>query len=246
MRRFGVIGFPLSHSFSPGYFTKKFTEEGLHNCIYEAFPLQSIEMLEALLLQHKDLEGLNVTIPYKKEVMGFLDEASEEVNQMNACNCIKIKEGRLIGYNTDVTGFGLSLLPLLKPHHNKALVLGTGGAAAAIQFVLNKLNIDFLFVSRHKKNENNCITYEEVTLELLNEFTLIINTTPLGMYPQVDTYPAIPYEFLTSRHYLFDLVYNPANTWFLKRGKEQGATVKNGSDMLIIQADESWRIWNVD
>jgi shikimate dehydrogenase len=243
MRRFGLIGYPLSHSFSPGYFAEKFAKEGIKDCVYEAYPLASIDELKQLLSSHKDLCGLNVTIPYKKKVIRFLDEGSEEVKQMVACNTIKIKDGKLIGYNTDVTGFELSLLPLLQPQHSHALILGTGGAAAAIEFVLNKLGIQFLFVSREKK-EANSLTYNEVNKQVLDKYTLIVNTTPLGMYPKVNEFPAIPYNYLSDKHYLFDLVYNPLETQFLKKGKERGATVKNGSDMLIIQANESWRIWN--
>jgi shikimate dehydrogenase len=243
MRRFGLIGYPLSHSFSPGYFAEKFAKEGIKDCVYEAYPLASIDELKQLLSSHKDLCGLNVTIPYKKKVIRFLDEGSEEVKQMVACNTIKIKDGKLIGYNTDVTGFELSLLSLLQPHHTHALILGTGGAAAAIEFVLNKLGIQFLFVSREKK-EANSLTYNEVNKQVLDKYTLIVNTTPLGMYPKVNEFPAIPYNYLSDKHYLFDLVYNPLETQFLKKGKERGATVKNGSDMLIIQANESWRIWN--
>jgi shikimate dehydrogenase len=243
MRRFGLIGFPLSHSFSPGYFAQKFAKEGIEDCVYEAYPLQSIDELTQLLNTHEDLCGLNVTIPYKKKVIRYLDEGSDAVKQMVACNTIKLKNGKLFGYNTDVIGFELSLLPLLKPHHTHALILGTGGAAAAIQFVLNKLGIQFLFVSREKKG-NDSITYTQVDKHILDKYTLIINTTPLGMYPKVDEYPAIPYRYLSDKHYLFDLVYNPEETVFLKKGKAQQAVVKNGSDMLIIQADESWRIWN--
>jgi shikimate dehydrogenase len=243
MRRFGLIGYPLSHSFSPGYFAEKFAKEGIKDCVYEAYPLQTIDELKQLLHTHRDLCGLNVTIPYKKKVIRFLDAGSEEVKQMVACNTIKIKDGKLIGYNTDVTGFELSLLPLLKAHHTHALILGTGGAAAAIEFVLNKLGIQFLFVSREKK-EANSIIYTQLNKQLLDKYTLIINTTPLGMYPKVEEFPLIPYNHLSDKHYLFDLVYNPAETQFLKKGKEHGAVVKNGADMLIIQADESWRIWN--
>ncbi len=244
MRKFGLIGFPLSHSFSPDYFSKKFAEEALDNCVYELYPLKSINELKPLLENHKDLEGLNVTIPYKKKVIRFLDEGSDAVKKIIACNCIKIKNGKLIGYNTDVSGFELSLLSLLQPHHTKALVMGTGGAAAAIKFVLYKLKIDYLFVSRYQKIGRSFITYSDVTEDLLKKYTLIINTTPLGMYPDVNQYPAIPYQYLTNRHYLFDCIYNPAETMFLKKGKEQGAITKNGEDMLVIQADESWRIWN--
>lgn len=244
MRRFGLIGFPLSHSFSPGYFSKKFSEEGLHDCVYEAYPLPSINELKQLLEKYKDLEGLNVTIPYKKKVIRFLDEGSDEVKKIVACNCIKIKDGKLIGYNTDVPGFEQSLVSLLKPHHTKALVLGTGGAAAAIKYVLNKLKIDSLCVSRYKKLGKSFITYPDVTKNVLSEYTLIINTTPLGMYPNVNECPAIPYQYLTDLHYLFDCTYNPVETMFLEKGKEHGAITKNGEDMLVIQADESWRIWN--
>jgi shikimate dehydrogenase len=244
MRKFGLIGFPLSHSFSKDYFSKKFAEEGLSDCEYEPYPLKSINDLKQLLEKHEDLEGLNVTIPYKKKVIRFLDEGSNAVKKIVACNCIKIRNGQLIGYNTDVTGFELSLLSLLQPHHTKALVLGTGGAAAAIKFVLNKLKVHFLFVSRYKKLGKEFITYPNVTKDLLKEYTLIINTTPLGMYPNIDQCPPIPYQYLTNHHYLFDCIYNPAETMFLKRGKDQGAVTKNGEEMLIIQAEESWKIWN--
>lgn len=243
MRRFGLIGYPLGHSFSPDYFAQKFLSEGITDCIYEAYPLKTIHQLKPLLAEHDDLRGLNITIPYKKSVLRFLDEGSDEVKRMVACNCIKIIDGKLIGYNTDVTGFERSMSPLLESHHTKALILGTGGSAAAVEFVLKKLGIAFLFVSRDKTKKNT-ITYPEVSKQILLEHTLIINTTPLGMHPNVDEFPAIPYQHLSARHYLFDLVYNPAETMFLKKGKEQGATVKNGADMLKIQADESWRIWN--
>ncbi len=205
--------------------------------------MERIEELTILLSKHKDLKGVNVTIPYKKQVISYLDEVSEEVKQMSACNCIKIIDNRLIGYNTDVTGFELSLLPLLKPFHTKALVLGTGGAAAAVAYVLNKLKIEFLFVSRSNKIGGNFINYNHLNKDLLCDYTLIINTTPLGMFPNVEEYPSIPFHYLSNRHYLFDLVYNPEETMFLKKGKERGTTIKNGSDMLAIQADESWRIW---
>lgn len=244
MRRFGLIGYPLGHSFSPDYFAKKFEREGLNDCLYEAFPLKTIHQLKPLLAEHKDLVGLNVTIPYKKSVLRFLEEGSNEVKQMIACNCIKIVNGKLIGYNTDVIGFERSVVPLLKPHHTRALILGTGGSAAAIAFVLKKFKMDVLFVSRNKRPEKDTITYTDVTKEILDEYTLIINTTPLGMHPNVEELPLIPYQYITPHHYLFDLVYNPSETKFLRKGKEFGAITKNGADMLIIQADESWRIWN--
>ncbi len=244
MRRFGLIGYPLSHSFSPAYFAEKFHKERYSDYLYEAFPIKSVEELTSLLTNNPDLEGLNVTIPYKKDVLPFLHYSTEAVKQMGACNCIKIKNRILTGYNTDVTGFEKSLLTNLTSAHNKALILGTGGAAAAVEFVLKKSGIDFLFVSRNSQTGKSILTYKEVSGEILNEYKLIINTTPLGMHPYVNDCPDILYESLTKDHYLYDLIYNPAQTLFLKKGAEKGAITKNGSDMLIIQAEESWKIWN--
>jgi shikimate dehydrogenase len=244
MRKFGLIGYPLSHSFSPAYFSNKFAESGISNCSYDPYPIEKIEELPHLLQQVAGLEGLNVTIPYKKQVIPYLHESTEAVKKMAACNCITIKNGYLKGFNTDVIGFEKSVQPLLTGNHNKALVLGTGGSAAAVEFVLQKLNIDFLFVSRNKTDSNDHITYHEISETILSSHKLIINTTPLGMHPAIDACPPIPYQYLTKTHYLYDLVYNPAETLFLKKGAEMGATVKNGADMLIIQAEESWKIWN--
>lgn len=249
MRRFGLLGYPLSHSFSKGYFTDKFAREQIPGCVYENYPIPDISELAGILEQHTDLAGLNVTIPYKEKVLPFLHVQSEAVQQVGACNCIDIRNGIRTGYNTDVTGFELSMSPLLQPHHPKALVLGTGGAAKAVYFVLRKLGIEYLEVSRSRtKNDEKQpatrITYADVTPELLQSYHLLINTTPLGMYPNVDDCPPLPYEALTPQHYLFDLVYNPAVTLFLQKGTEQGAQIKNGADMLVIQAEESWRIWN--
>lgn len=244
MRRFGLIGYPLSHSFSPAFFSEKFNNEGLFDCTYEAYPIKSVEELTPLLANNPGLEGLNVTIPYKKEVIAFLQESSEAVKQTGACNCIKIENNILTGYNTDVIGFEKSLLPNLTNAHSKALILGTGGAAAAVAFVLNKLKIDFIYVSRTGNHAENSLSYHDADCGIIKEYKLIINTTPLGMYPGVDSCPDILYNCLTGEHYLYDLVYNPATTLFLKKGAEQGAITKNGSDMLIIQAEESWKIWN--
>jgi shikimate dehydrogenase len=244
MRRFGLIGFPLSHSFSPGYFSRKFHNEGISGCSYEAFPITSIGELPSVLHANPDLEGLNVTIPYKKDVVSFLTYSSEAVKQTGACNCIKIVNKILKGYNTDVIGFKKSLLPKLTSAHKKALILGTGGAAAAVEFVLKELGIEFLFVSRNSVKAEKKLTYEQVNSDVLDEYKLIVNTTPLGMYPNIHQCPDIPYHKLTKEHYLFDLVYNPEQTLFLKKGIENGAMTKNGSDMLIIQAEESWKIWN--
>jgi shikimate dehydrogenase len=243
MRRYGLIGYPLSHSFSQKYFTDKFQQEGITGCVYENFPLAGIDEFAALIQQNPDLNGLNVTIPYKEKVIPFLTAQSEVVKTIGACNCIKIENGELTGHNTDVVGFEESLRPLLQPHHRKALVLGTGGAAKAVHYVLNKLGISFYEVSRTPANTRQ-ISYQQVDEAVIKEHEVIINTSPLGMYPKVDECPPLPYEALTSKHYLFDLVYNPAKTLFLQKGEEQGAAIKNGHDMLIIQAEESWRIWN--
>ena len=242
MRRFGLIGKTLKHSFSKNYFTRKFNEQHIIDCSYDIFELQSIDALPSLLKTHPDLQGLNVTIPYKEEVLSFLHEKSEVVEEIGACNCIRVREGKLYGFNTDVTGFKNSLQPQLKPYHNKALILGSGGAAKAVQYGLRELNIEYRVVSRRK--EFNGLGYEDVDDDVLRQYHLIINTTPLGMYPNINDDPPIPYEYLTSRHFLFDLVYNPEKTKFLQRGEQQGAQIANGHEMLVIQAEESWKIWN--
>ncbi|MDB5190793.1 MAG: shikimate dehydrogenase, partial [Segetibacter sp.] len=175
----------------------------------------------------------------------FLHAADNAVQQIEACNCMKIKQGKLFGFNTDVAGFQNSLLPLLKPHHTHALILGTGGAAVAVEYALKQLGISYLFVTRDKAGKAGCISYDEVD-HYINQYTLLINTTPTGTFPNINECPSIPYDRLTSHHYLFDLVYNPAETLFLSNGKKQGATIKNGEQMLHIQAEESWRIWNDD
>jgi shikimate dehydrogenase len=241
MRRFGLIGYPLGHSFSQKFFEEKFAVENVTDCVYENYPIAEIAALEKIL-QQPDLRGLNVTIPYKKQVLPFLTHSSYAVNDMGACNCIDIRDGKLTGHNTDTSGFEKSLLPFLHSWHNKALVLGTGGASAAVIYVLQKLQIAYQYVSRNR--EGNAIAYEDITPEMMNDHLLIINTTPLGMYPNTNEFPAIPYELLNDKHHLFDLVYNPAETVFLAKGKAQGATVQNGEQMLILQAEESWRIWN--
>jgi shikimate dehydrogenase len=243
MRKYGLIGYPLSHSFSQKYFTDKFQQEGITGCVYENFPLAGIDEFAALIQQNPDLNGLNVTIPYKEKVIPFLTAQSNVVKTIGACNCIRIENGELTGHNTDVVGFEESLRPLLQPHHKKALVLGTGGAAKAVHYVLNKLGISFYEVSRTPATARQ-ISYQQVDEAVIKEHEVIINTSPLGMYPKVDECPPLPYQALTSKHYLFDLVYNPAKTLFLQKGEEQGAAIKNGHDMLIIQAEESWRIWN--
>ena len=242
MKRYGVIGFPLSHSFSPGYFKEKFKKEGIKDSSYEAYPLETIEELPALLKRIPELQGLNVTIPYKRSVYKFLDDSSSIPAGLNSCNCISINAGKLQGFNTDVTGFELSFIKKLKPYHKYALVLGNGGAAAAVCFVLGKLDIKYKLVSRvlHK---GSSLTYADLNATIIEEHQVIINTTPLGMYPNIDDYPPIPYEYISSGHYLFDLIYNPEKTQFLKKGEQQGALIQNGMEMLILQAEESWNIW---
>lgn len=242
MRLYGLIGYPLSHSFSKKYFTEKFEREGLKDYQYELFPVSSIEELPQLLEKHPELCGLNVTIPYKEQVLSYLHSENELVKAIRACNCIDIRNGRLKGYNTDVIGFERSLLEQWQPHHKRALILGTGGVSKAVQYIMQKMGLAYRYVSRKPGVHN--YSYEQLTPAIMQEYTLIVNTTPLGMYPNVTEAPPIPYEALTPRHYLFDMVYNPDKTLFLKMGEEKGAAIKNGADMLKIQADESWEIWN--
>jgi shikimate dehydrogenase len=241
MKKYGLIGFPLTHSFSKKYFSEKFTRENIQGVSYEAYPIENISGLPHLLKQEPLLKGLNVTIPYKEEVISFLDELSDEVKVIQACNCIKIQDAKLIGYNTDIIGFQRSLEKKLMPHHQRALVLGTGGAAKAVHYVLAKKGIEFALVSRTPTEGQ--LAYESIHKEVIESHQLIINTTPLGMYPNVNSLPSIPYEYITSQHYLFDLVYNPVKTLFLSMGESRGAVIENGSDMLIDQAEASWKIW---
>lgn len=238
---FGIIGFPLSHSFSKQYFTEKFAREHISAVFYN-FPIASIEELPYVLQQHAELKGLAVTIPYKKAILPFLYQQQPAVQEIQAANCIKISEGKLFGFNTDITGFEHSFFSLWQPHHQKALILGTGGAALAVAYVLKKHSLPFQFVSRQATV--NTITYANINKQLLEEYTIIINCTPLGTHPNIKTAPPLPYEFLTPEHYLFDLVYNPSTTAFLHYGKQHGAIIKNGYEMLLIQAEENWKIWN--
>ncbi len=243
MRKYGLIGYPLTHSFSQKYFTEKFEREGRPDCSYTNFSLPDIGELPGVL-SDAGLCGLNVTIPYKEKVIPFLHNCSAVVTEIGACNCIKIEGSRLTGYNTDVVGFEQSLVKKLGDHHREALVLGTGGAAKAEEYVLRKLGIGYRLVTRRPRPDTGDMGYEQVDAAMLGVFTLIVNTTPLGMYPEVSDCPPLPYEALTARHYLFDLIYNPARTLFLQKGEERGAVVENGYEMLLLQAEESWRIWN--
>ena len=247
MKQFGLIGYPLSHSFSEGYFTEKFRKEGISGCNYKALPIDNIDKFPDLIDEYPNLVGLNVTIPYKQQVMQYLDEIKEEAAVVGAVNTVKFeqREGKryLCGYNSDVYGFEMSLGPMLKDVHKKALILGTGGASKAVKYVLNKLGIEHISASIEELQENE-IRYEDITPEMIGERMVIINCTPLGTYPKVDGYPQIPYEYITSNHVLFDLVYNPEVTRFLQFGKDKGAATRNGLEMLHGQAERSWTIWN--
>ena len=243
MNLYGLIGYPLGHSFSEQYFAKKFEREGIVDCIYKNFPIESIHQLPALLKANL-LKGFNVTIPYKEQVLQYVTTLSKDVKIIGATNTIKISGDNLTAFNTDVIGFERSFVELVKPHHKKALVLGTGGASKAIQFVLNKLNLEFLLVSRRETLKTNLLSYSDLDEETMRQYQVIINCTPSGMGLNNNTCPDIPYHFITPDHYVFDLIYKPAKTLFLKKAEEQGATIKNGYEMLIIQAEESWKLWN--
>ena len=242
---YGLLGYPLGHSFSRNYFNNKFEAEDI-DAEYINFEIPDINMLMEVISEYYNLNGLNVTIPYKEQVIPFLDELDEDAANIGAVNVIKIihKNNDLIlkGYNSDVVGFCDSISPLIKPHMKKALILGTGGAAKAVCYGLKKLGIESQFVSR-KKTENT-ITYPELNKDIIDEHHIIVNTTPLGMYPNVDDCPDIPYELLTEKHLCYDLLYNPDETLFMKNAKGYGATVKNGLEMLLLQAFVSYEIWN--
>ena len=244
MKQYGLIGFTLSHSFSKKYFDNKFEKEHIKDASFHLLELENIAQLPQLLKSNAYLYGLAVTIPHKKNVMPYLDWLDPAVQIIGACNCIKIKDNKLYGYNTDILGFKISFEKHLAPSHNKALILGSGGASAGIEYVLKQLNIEYLVVSREKKGGDNNISYNDITPDMMTEYPVIINCTPLGTYPNIDTCPLLPYESMMESNYLFDLVYNPAETMFLKQGKEMGATIQSGYEMLEIQADENWRIWN--
>ena len=244
MKIYGLIGNPLSHSFSQKYFTEKFIKENLTNSIYLNFETPDLDQELFNLKSNFDLCGLNVTIPYKSKIISFLDKVSQECKEIGACNCVKITNKKWSGFNTDVIGFETTFKSHLKKNHKKALILGTGGSAKAVAYVLKKLGIEYRFVSRKNSSENVIISYAEITSSVLNEFNIVINTTPAGMFPNIDTYPDLPYEFVSSKHYFFDLIYNPGKTLFLSKAHERGAVIENGEQMLTIQAEESWKIWN--
>lgn len=241
MTKYGIIGYPLGHSFSKGFFTEKFVRESI-DAQYLNFEIPDVAMLSNVLRNNPELRGLNVTLPHKQAVIPLLDELSEEAKEIGAVNVIRIRDGRLKGFNSDIIGFTNSIKPLLMPHHRKALVLGTGGASKAIRVGLNRLGIEWTYVSRSPRE--GMITYEDITAETLQAYTVIVNCSPVGMFPNVAQSPEIPYNCLSDKHLLFDLVYNPEETLFMKKGREQGATVKNGLEMLHLQAVASWDFWN--
>ena len=244
MNLYGLVGYPLGHSFSKRFFTNKFENEGLGDCHFELLPLKSIQEFPKLVSDNPTLKGLAVTIPYKQAIIPFLNNISPEAAKIGAVNCIQFLGGKLKGFNTDVVGFEKSFLPLLQPHQKKALVLGTGGASKAVQYILEKCSIPFTLVSRLEDTSKGILNYASVTQQVLREHLIVINCSPVGMAPNEQLKPAIPYEFLTNQHFLYDLVYGLTETAFLMEGRSRGAIVKDGYEMLVLQAEENWRVWN--
>ena len=245
MKKYGLLGYPLGHSFSRNYFNQKFEAERI-DAEYLNFEIPEIKEIKNVIKENPELNGLNVTIPYKEQVIPYLDDLDEDARLIGAVNVIKFSKGlfgkvKLKGYNSDIIGFKQSIEPLLKEHHRKALILGKGGASKAVFQGLKQLGVASTFVSR--KAKEYCITYEEITPKVMEQYTVIVNTTPLGMYPNVNACPDIPYDLLTSDHLLYDLLYNPDETLFMRKGKEKGAVVKNGLEMLLLQAFAAWEIW---
>ena len=243
MNLYGLIGHPLSHSFSKKYFTEKFEKENIANSKYELFDIDHIDKLSSILEKNHQLKGLNVTIPYKENVIPFLTELSSEAKDIGAVNTIKIEGSNLIGHNTDSFGFKQSLKPFIEINHERALILGTGGASKAVAYALRSININCLFVSRNPKNENE-ISYDDVNKYVIKHHQIIVNTTPVGTFPSVNEKPLIDYESISSSQLLYDLVYNPEETMFLKEGKIKRAITLNGFQMLQLQAEKAWEIWN--
>ena len=245
MDKYGIIGYPLGHSFSPGFFNEKFINEGI-NAVYERYELSQIDLLPEIIASNPELCGLNVTIPYKQQIMQYLDELSEEAREIGAVNVVKVthngKNVHLKGFNSDVIGFSRSIEPLLEKHHKKALILGTGGAAQAIDYGLKQLGLETIKVSRYERPDT--IQYDKITPDVIKEYKVIINCTPIGMYPNTEECPNLPYEAMDSQHLLYDLIYNPDTTLFMKKGMERGAVVKNGLEMLLLQAYASWEFWH--
>ena len=259
MRRFGLIGFPLTHSFSGKYFTEKFQRENIPDAAYELFPLEKIEKFPEFIAAHSDLTGLNVTIPYKEKIIPYLDELDETAKAAGVVNTILFTRPTphaprpiLKGFNTDVYGFRQSIKPFLTSAHERALILGTGGASKAVEYVLKQIGVECIFVSREKpplspngQAGKTVLTYSELNEYVMKACKLIVNCSPVGTFPNVNEAPEIPYEFISAEHFLYDLIYNPAETEFLKRGKAKGAQTMNGLDMLKMQAEKAWEIWNL-
>lgn len=241
MRQFGLIGRNIAYSFSKTYFAEKFKNENIVDAVYNVFDLNTIGEVENVF-QKEGLVGFNVTIPYKQEIIPFLDELSPEAEKIGAVNTVLIKDGKKIGYNTDSHGFHHSILPLLEEHHKKALVLGNGGAAKAVFYILDKLNIEYKIVSRNFLE--NHFTYNDINDEVIKDYQIIINCSPVGTFPNVENAPLLPYQFIDKIHLLYDLIYNPPVTKFLENGEKNKAKTKNGHEMLVLQAEKAWEIWN--
>ncbi len=248
MRKFGLIGYPLGHSFSRKYFSEKFIRENIKNCTYDNYPLENLDRFPHLISADPDLCGLNVTIPYKTEILKYIDETGTEIEEISAINVLKIKRIQdkvvIYGYNSDVTGIRDSVIPHLKATVKKALILGTGGSSRAVRYALTGMGLKITLVSRTEKQ--GCITYEKISPGIMEETDIVVNTTPLGMFPDIKSAPDIDYNLLNEKHILFDLVYNPEMTTFLKMGQERGCKIITGMKMLISQAERSWEIWNDD
>ena len=243
---YGLIGHPLGHSFSKIYFTDKFENEGI-DAEYKNFDIESIESVLDVIVSNPELRGFNVTLPYKQKILPYLDEVTKEAREIGAVNVVKvIRNGnniKLKGFNSDLVGFTDSIRPLIRSHHKKALILGTGGASKAIKYSLeNIFNIETVLVSRYSRP--GTVTYSDIDSDAVKEYEVIVNCTPIGMYPQTDQYPLLPYHSMSNNNLLYDLIYNPDVTTFMKKGKEYGAVVKNGLEMLLLQAFASWEMWN--
>ncbi|WP_066225099.1 shikimate dehydrogenase family protein [Formosa haliotis] len=245
MNKLGLVGKQISYSFSSNYFKQKFEDLNITDTTYQNFDLEDISEFPSIFKNHSEVKGLNVTIPYKEQVMVYLDKLDKKAKDIGAVNTIKItRKGKLIGYNTDYYGFKNSLKPYLQPHHKEALILGTGGASKAIAYALKKLKINFKYVSRSPKNDQT-ISYDSLTEDVINTHKLIINCSPVGTFPNISDCPDIPYQGITNQHLLFDLIYNPEETTFLRNGRERKATTLNGLNMLVLQAEKAWEIWNL-
>ncbi len=245
MKKYGLLGHPLSHSFSKKYFSEKFEKENISDCSYELFDIETLNQLSEILKANPNLKGLNVTIPHKENILSYITDIDDNAKAIGAVNTLKFSDNNNIikGYNTDYYGFKKSLKPFLDINHERALILGTGGASKTVKYVLNELNIDCLMVSRNPKNDNE-ISYDDINEYVIKHHQIIINTTPVGMFPNTENFPEFNYNNLTPKHLLYDLIYNPAETIFLKKGKEKGSITINGLQMLKLQAEKSWEIWN--